>query len=76
MPGVTRKEPVTNAANEVLGNSDLKLEAIVIPVADIERAKDAEAVMRRHGVASSYAAGSLPMPHLARTSAHNNALAA
>jgi len=39
VPGVTRKEPVTNAANGALGNSDLKLEAIVIPVADIERAK-------------------------------------
>ena len=49
---------------------------LVVVHADIERAKDAEAVMRRHGVASSYAAGSLPMPHLARTPAHNNALAA
>ena len=49
---------------------------LVVVHADVERAREAEAVMRRHGVASSYAAGSLPMPHLSRGTANNNALAA
>jgi len=49
---------------------------LVVVHVDVEQAREAEAVMRRHGVASAYAAGSLPMPHLSRNSANNDALAA
>jgi len=49
---------------------------LVIVQADVERAKQAEHVMRRHGVASSYAAGSVPFAHGARVPAHGTALAA
>jgi hypothetical protein len=47
---------------------------LVVVQADVERAKQAETVMRRHGVATSYAAGSVPFAHVSR--AHASALAA
>ena len=39
---------------------------LVVVQADVERAKQAEHVMRRHGVPASYAAGSVPFSHLPR----------
>ena len=47
---------------------------LVVVQADVERARQAEIVMRRHGVATSYAAGSVPFAHVSR--AHHTALAA
>jgi hypothetical protein len=49
---------------------------LVVVQADVERAKHAEIVMRRHGVAASYAAGSVPFAHAARVPAQPTALAA
>jgi len=49
---------------------------LVVVQADVERAKHAEVVMRRHGVAASYAAGSVPFAHGSRAPAHTAALAA
>ena len=49
---------------------------LLVVQADVERAKQAEAVMRRHGIATSYAAGSVPLGHVARTQAHPTAIAA
>jgi hypothetical protein len=57
-----------HAANLVDGGG------LVVVQADVERARHAEIVMRRHGVATSYAAGSVPFAHVAR--AHPTALAA
>ena len=47
---------------------------LVVVQADVERARHAEIVMRRHGVATSYAAGSVPFAHASRP--HPTALAA
>ena len=47
---------------------------LVVVQADVEAARQAENVMRRHGVATSYAAGSVPFAHASR--AHPAALAA
>jgi hypothetical protein len=49
---------------------------LVVVQADAERARQAEVVMRRHGVPTSYAAGSLPFSHMPRVPAHGTALAA
>lgn len=46
---------------------------LVVVQADVERARHAEQIMRRHGVATSYAAGTLP---LSRVTAHPTAFAA
>ena len=39
---------------------------LVVVQADVEGARHAEIVMRRHGVATSYAAGSVPFAHASR----------
>jgi hypothetical protein len=49
---------------------------LVVVQADVDRARDAELVMRRHGVPASYAAGSMPLSPASRLPAHNAALAA
>jgi hypothetical protein len=49
---------------------------LVVVQADVERARHAEAVMRRHGVATSYAAGSVPFAHMPRVSTAHSAIAA
>ena len=57
---------------DTLGHSG----GLVVVQADVERAKQAEAVVRRHGVATSYAAGSIPLAHSARPRARAAAIAA
>ena len=47
---------------------------LVVLQADVERARHAESVLRRHGVATSYAAGSVPLGNVSR--GHPTALAA
>jgi hypothetical protein len=49
---------------------------LVVVQADVERAKQAETVMRRHGVATSYAAGSVPFAHVPRQPATPTPIAA
>jgi hypothetical protein len=49
---------------------------LVVVQADVERARHAETVMRRHGVATSYAAGSVPFAHASRLPATTTAIAA
>ena len=49
---------------------------LVVVQADVERARQAETVMRRHGVATSYAAGSVPFAHVSRVHAHASPVAA
>ena len=49
---------------------------LVVVQAEVDRARHAELVMRRHGVPTSYAAGSMPLSPVSRLPAHNTALAA
>jgi hypothetical protein len=49
---------------------------LVIVQADVDRARQAETVMRRHGVATSYAAGSVPLAATPRAAVQPTALAA
>jgi hypothetical protein len=49
---------------------------LVVVQADVDRARHAEVIMRRHGIPASYAAGSMPLSPVSRHPAHHTALAA